>query len=372
MKWPQVMLGDICELKYGQSLSAKNRIQGDFGVYGSNGKVDTHNEPCTDGPTIIIGRKGSFGEINYSYDSCWPIDTTYFVDRTCTDSHLPWLAYMMRHLRLNKLNKAAAVPGLNRNDAYGTKLLLPPIKEQRQIAAILDKADAVRKKRQQSLDMLDDFLRATFLDMFGDPHLNPRGWDVRELEEFSLIRSGVTKGRKLAGKETISLPYMRVANVQDGYIDVSDIKEIEIPISEVKKFSLSKGDLLLTEGGDPDKLGRGAVWNGQVNPCVHQNHIFSVSLDQNVATPEFMSAQIGSSRGKRYFLKSAKQTTGIASINKTQLRAFPAFLPPITLQQKYKEIAISVRSRKEQCEKMLSEANDLFASLSQRAFKGEL
>src|SRR5690606_9538637 len=147
----------------------------------------------TSGPTIIIGRKGSFGEVNYSPVACWPIDTTYYVDATATDADLRWLTYRLSALGLNRLNRAAAVPGLNREDAYRQRLLLPPLPEQRRIAEILDKADALRAKRRAALKKLDELAQSIFLDMFGDPATNPKGWPEVPLgEHASKIGSGAT------------------------------------------------------------------------------------------------------------------------------------------------------------------------------------
>ncbi len=247
----------------------------------------------------------------------------------------------------------------------------PDIDEQKRIAAILDKADEVRRKRAQALELADQFLKSAFLDLFGDPVTNPKGWPVEALENMCGIASGVTKGRKFSGKATVHVPYMRVASVQDGYLDLRNITEIEVLPSEVHKYRLEPGDLLLTEGGDPDKLGRGAVWHGEISDCIHQNHIFRVRC-QNGLLPEFLSAQIGSARGKRYFMKAAKQTTGIASINMTQLRAFPALVPPKDIQLKYEEVTASFKNKRQKWFLHAESANQLFSSLAQRAFRGEL
>ena len=249
---------------------------------------------------------------------------------------------------------------------------LPPLEEQRRIAAILDKADAIRRKRKQTLELTETFLQSIFLDMFGDPVTNPKEWNEEALISIANIKSGVTKGRNFAGKETVYVPYMRVANVQDGYIDVSDVADIEVFEQDIEKYQLEAGDILLTEGGDPDKLGRGAVWSGQVNPCIHQNHIFRVRIDRAKATPEFLSALIGGPRGKRYFLRSAKQTTGIATINITQLKSFSAILPPIELQNRFSEVVKKVGKSIENASSNANEIDNLFNSLVQKAFRGEL
>lgn len=247
---------------------------------------------------------------------------------------------------------------------------LPPLPEQKRIAAILDKADSLRRKNQQAIQLADKFLRAVFLDMFGDPVTNPKGWDEYVLKEIAEIRSGVTKGKKVDPSTAVTLPYMRVANVQDGYLNLSDIQKITVSPIDAKKCRLLKGDILLTEGGDPDKLGRGYVWQGEIENCIHQNHIFSVRIhDDNKVNPLFLSTVIGSQRGKRYFLKVGKQTTGIATINKTVLSEFVTFLPPYQLQLKYVDVVKKTHAVKLRYEAANSR---LFESLSQKAFAGAL
>ena len=127
---PSVKVQDICEFKYGKSLPDQNRAGGDVKVYGSNGVVGFHNHPLTSGATIIIGRKGSFGEINFCDASCYPIDTTFYIDETATKQNLTWLRFALGRLGLNKMNKSAAVPGLSREDAYRQVIFDPSHDEQ--------------------------------------------------------------------------------------------------------------------------------------------------------------------------------------------------------------------------------------------------
>jgi type I restriction enzyme, S subunit len=280
-----------------------------------------------------------------------------------------WLSSKVVHHQIKKLVRGIH---LYPKDVDVLEIPLPPLTEQKRIATILDKADAIRRKRQQVMKLANEFLRATFLDMFGDPVLNPKNWEEKLLGEIADIASGVTKGRKFNGKKTISVCYMRVANVQDGYIDLNDIKEIEALETDIDKYSLQSGDILLTEGGDPDKLGRGAVWKGEIDPCIHQNHVFRVRVEKSIAYPEYLNALIGSSRGKRYFLKAAKQTTGIASINMTQLKGFPVLLPPKNLQKQYGDLVKKYQNLLGSLDSMTQHDNYLFNSLTQRAFRGEL
>ncbi|OQX24331.1 MAG: hypothetical protein BWK80_21285 [Desulfobacteraceae bacterium IS3] len=154
--WRWVKLVDICEFQYGSSLTENMRQEGKVPVYGSNGIVGYHNSPLTSGSTIIIGRKGSVGQVHFSDVPCYPIDTTYYIEKIKIPSVLIWLAYFLKILDLPNLNKASGVPGLNRNDAYKLLLPLPPFPEQQRIASILqEQLAAVEKARKAAEEQLE-------------------------------------------------------------------------------------------------------------------------------------------------------------------------------------------------------------------------
>jgi type I restriction enzyme S subunit len=161
----------------------------------------------------------------------------------------------------------------------------------------------------------------------------PSSWNVTKLKYISDIQTGVTKGGFSNQEEKVSVPYLRVANVQDGYLDLSDIKEIEIPPSDVDKYQLRPGDILMNEGGDFDKLGRGAVWNGEIEPCVHQNHVFAVR-PHNEDQSEWISKLTESPIYKHYFSMKSKQSTNLASLSVSSLKETPIVLPPRKKRQK--------------------------------------
>jgi type I restriction enzyme, S subunit len=166
---------------------------------------------------------------------------------------------------------------------------------------------------------------------------SPKGWYLSRLDKVAEIGTGVTLGRELSAASSLEYPYLRVANVQDGYIDTRDLKTVRILPSEVARYQLKRGDVLLTEGGDFDKLGRGAIWDGTIDNCLHQNHIFRVRFCDSII-PKFFVAYLTSLAGRAYFLSCAKQTTNLASINKTQLRAMPVPIPSIDEQRRIAEI----------------------------------
>lgn len=156
----------------------------------------------------------------------------------------------------------------------------------------------------------------------------PVEWEIATLGSVADISAGITLGKNHEGPDTVELPYLRVANVQDGFIDLSELKTIRIPKNHLEKYALEVGDVLMNEGGDFDKLGRGAVWEGQVPVCMHQNHVFKVRPHKNKLVSDFLAAVSASPYGKSFFMMASKQSTNLASINSTQLKAFPLPLPP--------------------------------------------
>jgi len=161
----------------------------------------------------------------------------------------------------------------------------------------------------------------------------PSTWKWVKLKDISDIQGGVTKGRNFKGAPTIELPYLRVANVQDGFLNLNEVKYIPIKDSEVERFLLKKGDVLLTEGGDRDKLGRGTIWNEEIEKCTYQNHIFRARVNLELARPNFISIITKSEFSRKYFYDNANQTVNLASINITVLGNLPIPLPPITDQE---------------------------------------
>jgi type I restriction enzyme S subunit len=162
----------------------------------------------------------------------------------------------------------------------------------------------------------------------------PANWDDVPLDSCAEVQTGATKGRLLAESVSIDVPYLRVANVQDGHLDLREVKTIRIRESELDRYRLQVGDVLLTEGGDFDKLGRGFIWRGELEVCVHQNHVFAVRTDRSRLLPEFLTYLAQSPYGKAYFLKVAHKTTNLASINSTKLKAFPVLVPPTLDEQR--------------------------------------
>lgn len=171
-------------------------------------------------------------------------------------------------------------------------------------------------------------------------------WTTRPLGDAASVAAGLTLGSEPSGPNSVELPYLRVANVQDGFIDTSEMKTARVLRSEIGRFAVQPGDVLLTEGGDFDKLGRGAMWDGRISPRLHQNHIFRVRCRRNKILAEFLAVYISSPSGRRYFMNIAKQTTNLASINSTQLKAMPVPVPSVEEQLSLLAPILTVRSER--------------------------
>lgn len=219
---------------------------------------------------------------------------------------------------------------LSRKALAGTRIPVPPLEEQRRIVEILDALDEWSQRQKKVVDKLLLVGRGVLEEEL--LRVNSRSQSYVRLDTVAEVGSGVTLGGEV--ERGVELPYLRVANVQDGFIDISEMKTVKVARSEVQRYLLEAGDVLLTEGGDIDKLGRGAVWDGRIDPCACQNHIFRVRCWRDVIHPEFLAAYIGSVAGKKYFLSIAKQTTNLATINSTQLKSMPVPLPPLEEQER--------------------------------------
>jgi type I restriction enzyme S subunit len=204
----------------------------------------------------------------------------------------------------------------------------------------------------------------------------PEGWGWEKLGNIADLIGGVTKGKNLEGKETVFLPYLRVANVQDGYLDLAEIKHIEVEEGDKNKYRLEIGDVLYTEGGDKDKLGRGAVWHGQIESCIHQNHIFRARVFGGLIRPNILSLYSQTKSAKRYFFRHAKQTTNLASINLTVLANLPI---AIFCQIEQEQILQEIEARLSEADQLdqtltasLQQAEALRQSILKKAFSGQL
>lgn len=319
--------------------------------------------------TVLLSFKLSIGKVAISEIPLYTneaIAALPIKDKTVLDER-----FLLRFLESAELtsgsNRAAMGATLNKSKLQNIQVPLPPLEEQRRIAAILDQADATRAKHLESVVQL-----AKMVEIVIETVLATNSLPMIPLGDLAQVNSGITKGR-VTRAVTREVPYLAVANVQAGHLNLNNIKRIDATESEIEKFRLIKGDILMTEGGDPDKLGRGTIWRGEYEECIHQNHIFRARVDDpEKIRPLYLNYFLRSVAARSYFIRSAKQTTGIASINKTQLKKLPVQIPSITVQDELISKIQAIENVQDLLVRAIDRHDELFTSLQAQAFKGEL
>jgi type I restriction enzyme S subunit len=277
--------------------------------------------------------------------------SAYFVELFRTDAY---------KTEINKYSRGIVS---DRNRLYWDEfkqmlVCVPPPQEQAAIVRYLNHAEQnirrfIQGKRrliellnEQRTRQVDQILShgvrglATLSEAEGDGRaMDPCDREVVRLKHVAKIQTGLTLGKNYGNAPLVTRPYLRVANVQNGYLDLSKITHVQVPLAEARGCELQEGDVLMTEGGDIDKLGRGCLWDSQIEGCLHQNHLFAVRPDFSRLLPAFLVLLMQSRHGRCYFERTAKKTTNLASTNSTILKAFPFPLPSVHEQREILEAA---------------------------------
>jgi type I restriction enzyme S subunit len=262
---------------------------------------------------------------------------------------------------------------ISRRNLASIEFPVPPLGEQRRVVAVieeqfsrLDAADDSLRRARQKLEALRE--RAISQAFSGD-------WPRTTLGEIAEIVGGVTKDQKRQSDPSfVEVPYLRVANVQRGFLDLSEVTTIRVPAEKAEALQLRVGDVLFNEGGDRDKLGRGWVWSGEIERCIHQNHVFRVRLQEGFE-PKFVSWH-GNTFGRQWFEEHGRQTTNLASLNLTTLKSFPVPVPP--LGQQWRVVAeieqrLSITDAMHvEIDRALRRSAALRRSILEQAFSGKL
>lgn len=342
--WAIVPMGKIIDLKYGKSLPEKVRSGTGFPVYGSNGVVGWHEPPLTGSATIVIGRKGSVGEVNYSSVPCSPIDTTYYVDDV-PGGVLRFWYYQLKSLGLGGLNKSTAIPGLSRSDAYLLDVKFPPVNEQRRIADKLDRVlariDAANEHLSRVGSLLKRF-RQVVLDSavsgvltadWRAKHGCQSGWpDVSLGGVLTDIRYGTSKK---CFSEKKGVPVLRIPNVgEGGEVVVDELKYAEFDESELASFVLRRSDLLLIRSnGSPGLVGRSCLVGDAGAGFVFAGYLIRLRPNLDVVDPDFLNYVLRGTAVRRVVEGKVRSTSGVNNINTKELKSLRFLLPSIDEQQ---------------------------------------
>jgi type I restriction enzyme, S subunit len=399
--WERIFLSEVAKVQNGYAFSSANFSKSEglplirIRDIDSATTVDRYKgvfpkEYLVQNGDILVGMDGDFKAAK------WKGEQALLNQRVCRiipnsklfDEKFLFLCLQPFLDAIHAETSAVTVKHLSSKTIEEFPLPFPNLKEQQQIVSkieelfsVLDKGVEELKTAQQQLKVYRQaVLKWAFEGRLTNENVKdgelPEGWNLKRLNEICKIIGGVTKGRDFKGKATIHLPYLRVANVQDGYLNLKQIKTIEVLLIDKEKYRLNYGDILYTEGGDKDKLGRGTIWKNEVEDCIHQNHVFRarpLSIDYN---SKFIAYFSQTKAAKSYFFKHGKQTTNLASINLTVLSNLPIPMPSFEEQL---QIIQEIEGRLSVCDKIeetithsLQQAKALRQSILKKAFEGRL
>jgi len=362
--YTEVPLIDIATLKRGYDLPVQNRVAGNVPIFAANGQNGTHNQVKKLGPGVVTGRSGTIGKVHYVNGEYWPLNTSLYV----TDfhgNHPRWVFYMLQAFRLERYVEGAGVPTLNRNLVHGEKIPLPPLNEQKRIAAILDKADSLRRKRQQAIQLADQFLRSVFLDLFGDPVTNPKGWEVCPMSHMAEVITGNTPSRKQPEYYGDYIEWIKSDNINTPSNFLTTSREnLSVQGYKVGRKVPEGSTLITCIAGSFECIGNAAFADREV--CFNQQINALVPL---TVKPWFLYGLILFSKKK---IQAASTNAMKGMVSKGTLEKIEMIFPPIELQEKFEELFDKHRKLTSKMNRSSRLADKEFFSLSQKAFAGEL
>ncbi|HDY7659096.1 TPA: restriction endonuclease subunit S [Vibrio vulnificus] len=388
MSWPMVKLGDVAPskpIKKPEVLDTESVWQLNLDM------VESHSGKVISKLTAPLSEAGSsthwFDERYVLYSKLRPylnkvvlpdmqgLATTELVPMLPDPKRLDrgYLAHYLRSSRfvswISEQVAGAKMPRVSMKVFWDHEIPLPPIAEQKRIAAILDKADAIRQKRKQAIALADEFLRSVFLEMFGDPVTNPKGFPLGTIRDLVESANYGTSGK--ASESEGEYPVLRMGNITyQGSWDFSDLKYIDLTEKELPKYLVHKGDLLFNRTNSRELVGKTAVYEEEL-PMAFAGYLVRVRANE-MGNTYYLSGYLNSGHGKKVLSGMCKSIVGMANINAQELQNIKLLLPPIELQNRYEEIVKAVRSRVSTQIVSLTELNELFSSISQKAFSGQL
>jgi len=344
--------------------------EGKYPFYTSSDTLSkTLNEFLFEDESLIFGT-GGLASIHYCYEK-FAVSTDCFVTQAKNDKEIfaKFVYYYLSgnmHLLENGF-KGAGLKHISKSYIEDLEIPLPNLQTQQKIAAILDKADELRQYNKQLIAKYDALTQSLFLDMFGDPVRNEKGFPLKQLKEFGSSRLGkMLDGKKIIGNNL--KPYLRNSNVQWFCFQLDDLLQMDFDKKDKIEFSLLFGDILMCEGGE---IGRCAIWKNEIEDCYFQKAIHRIRLNDKYVLPEYfvyMFKKLSDNGG----LDEFKSAATISHLTGEKLKKMRIPIPPIELQNQFSNRVQLIETQKQQAQEALAKSEDLFQSLLQQAFKGEL
>lgn len=371
-EWATRPLIEVATLQRGYDLPIQDRTEGQFPIFAANGPVGFHGIAKCQGPGVVTGRSGTIGKVHFVEGDYWPLNTSLYV--TNFHGNEPrWVYYLLQSFGLERFSQGAGVPTLNRNLIHGEPIKVPPLSEQRRIAAILDQADALRAKRREALAQLDRLTQSIFIEMFGDPVSNPKNWPTTSVSEFLKEAEVFVDGDWVESKDQDpdgEVRLIQLADVGDGiYINKSARFLNKQTSMRLKCTPLKQGDVLIARM--PYPLGRACIFPGDAKECVTVVDVCIIRPSSNGPEPIWLMCCINTQSFRNRIAGEATGTTR-TRISRGNLSKLCIISPPHSLQKQFVERHQSVFQLRQNALAALEELDILFASLQHRAFRGEL
>ena len=271
--------------------------------------------------------------------------------------------------QITKRQVGSATNYIKMDDILSFQIPLPPLPVQEKIAAILDEADKLRQLNKQLIAKYDELTQSLFLDMFGDPVTNPKGWEMVTIRDLILEAKYGTSSKAVEGGK---YPYLRMNNITyQGHMNYESLKYIDIEDKEIPKYTVMKGDLLFNRTNSKELVGKTGIITDNIERVI-AGYLIRVRVNPDLANPYYIWAHLNSKWGKLTLEGMCKSIVGMANINAQELQDIKILKTPVDLQNEFAERVQAIEAQKGQAQQGLAKAEELFNSLLQRTFKGEL
>lgn len=366
--WHLVRFGDFAKVAYGKALKAEHRqAEGSFKVYGSGGIVGTHNEFLHEGPSIIIGRKGTVGAVYYADEPFWCIDTAYYLGELDGYIDIEYLVYLLRYINLARLTIVVGVPGLNRQDLESVEIPLPPLAEQQRIVEILKQAEIFYGEWGGILEQAKRLPSELFLKMFGDPRDYPKRWGTQEFGHF-ITHSKY--GPRFLNREysEVGARILRTTDMEgNGSLRWWESPVMAVTEEELEQHTLQPGTLLVSRSGT---IGPVALFSGADESCIAGAYLIEFGLSNEINHRfiiDFFLSEYGQA-----VLTGGSQSMTQANLNAPTIKKIAIPTPPRELQDKYEEMSDGIRDFISSEEEEIKKFEVVTSSLIASGFTGEL
>ena len=362
----KVKLTEICTPKQWKTIPANELLDEGYPVYGANGIIGYYDKYNHENPVVTITCRGATcGTVNITEPKSYITGNAMCLDNVRPDILLEYLYYCLLHYDFSNVISGSAQPQITRQGLEKVKIAICSIEEQNKRTSSLRKISTVIAARQQELQKLDELVKARFVEMFGDYIKDDR----RPLSEVAIITGGLTKNSNRNIFET-KMPYLRVANVFYNRLDLREILEIGVKEEEIEKTLLQAGDLLFVEGnGSIEQIGRVAIWDGSIDPILHQNHLIKARFNNEIIAPEYALFYFMLQDGRQQIISKSVSTSGLNTLSVNKVSSLLLPIPPIALQKQFGEFFKQTDKSKVAVQKALDEAQLLFDSLMQKYFE---